>query len=112
MRTLEDTSLTFAKECLGWADAKVVYSQDQPDKPRFVVLSPTASQDTLFAPADWADVKAVTAKWGEETGREVAVTNAQGIATATVSGPGGSVQASNPSVCQAVLTACVLAHRG
>ena len=56
--SLNDTALSFARECLGWADAKVRSHDPEAEIPRLVVLSARAKADTLFAATDLKDVEA------------------------------------------------------
>ena len=117
--TLTDTALTFARECLGWADAKVRSHDPEAESPRLVVLSARAKADTLFAATDLKDVEATVRAWCAVHGLEYAVRPGAGHqpATAGVTRPKpagdparlGSV--SDPDPCLALMAACVEAQR-
>ena len=119
MVNIEEAALAFARECLGWADAKAVYVHDPAGVPRFVVCSPNAAQDTLFDPTDLVDVKAAAQKWCDA--RDLTFT----IEPDAVGGPSSAIlsrvgksgaksqlsRATDPRPSHALLAACVLATR-
>jgi hypothetical protein len=117
--TLSETALAFARECLGWRDAKVLSHEPDAESPRLVVMSARAKADTLFAVTDLRDVEATAGAWCTANGLQHAVRPAAGDqpATATVTRPkaGGDgtrlSSVSDPDPCRALLAACVEAHR-
>ena len=119
MLKIEEAALAFARECLGWADAKAVYVHDPAGVPRFVVCSPNAAQDTLFDPTDLMDVKAAAQKWCEAHDLTFSIEPdaAGGHSAATLfrevpaGGKARLSRASDPRPSHALLAACVLANR-
>jgi hypothetical protein len=117
--TLTETALAFARECLGWADAKVLSHDPDAEVPRLVVISARAKADTLFAITDLRDVEATARGWCAAQGLEHAVRTgtAREPATATVTRPrpGGEPtrlgSVTDPDPCQALMAACVEAAR-
>ena len=117
--TLTDTALAFARECLGWADAKVLAPDPDAEVPRLVVISARAKADTLFAVTDLRDVENTVRGWCIAQGLEHTVRSgaAREPATATVSRlkPGGDstrlASVSDPDPCRALMAACVDAAR-
>ena len=117
--SLSETALAFARECLGWRDAKVLSHEPDAETPRLVVMSARAKADTLFAVTDLRDVDAAAGAWCASNGLQHAVKPGTGgqPATAVVTRPKaggegtrlGSV--SDPDPCRALLAACVEAHR-
>ena len=117
--TLSETALAFARECLGWRDAKVLSHEPDAESPRLVVIERRAKADTLFAVTDLRDVEATAGAWCAAQGLQHAVKPAAGgqPATAAVTRPrpGGDAtrlsSVSDPDPCLALLAACVEAHR-
>ena len=117
--TLPETALAFARECLGWADAKVLSHDPDAEVPRLVLISARAKADTLFAVTDLRDVEATVRGWCAANGLEHAVRTgtAREPSTATVARlkPGGEpvrlASVSDPDPCRALLAACVDAAR-
>ena len=116
---LSDTALSFARECLGWADAKVRSHDPEAESPRLVVLSARAKADTLFAATDLKDVEATVRGWCTSHGLEYSVRAGSGHqpATATVTRPRPNgdparlASVSDPDPCRALMAACVEAQR-
>jgi hypothetical protein len=116
---LTDTALSFARECLGWADAKVRSADPEAESPRLVVLSARAKADTLFAATDLKDVEATVRIWCAANGFDYAVKPGSGHqpATATVTRPRPTGEparlsaVSDPDPCRALMAACVEAQR-
>jgi hypothetical protein len=116
---LSDTALSFARECLGWADAKVRSADPEAESPRLVVLSARAKADTLFAATDLKDVEATVRAWCTAHGLDYAVKAGSGHqpATATVTRPRPAGEparlssVSDPDPCRALMAACVEAQR-
>ena len=117
--TLTETALAFARECLGWADAKVLSHDPDAESPRLVVISARAKADTLFAVTDLRDVENTVRQWCAGHGLEhtVRTGTAREPAAATVTRPkpGGDPArlgtASDPDACLALMAACVEAAR-
>jgi hypothetical protein len=117
--TLSDTALSFARECLGWADAKVRSHDPEAEVPRLVVLSARAKADTLFAATDLKDVEATVRAWCTANGLDYSVKAGSGHqpATALVTRPRPSGEpvrlssVSDPDPCRALMAACVEAQR-
>lgn len=117
--TLTETALAFARECLGWADAKVLSHEPDAESPRLVVISARAKADTLFAATDLRDVEATVRGWCAAHGLDHAVRpgTAKEPATAVVTRPkaGGEptrlASVTDPDPCRALMAACVEAHR-
>ena len=113
--TLTDTALAFARECLGWADAKVLSHDPDAEVPRLVLISARAKADTLFAVTDLRDVENTVRQWCAAHGLEHAVRTgtAREPSTATVSRarPGGDPvrlsSVSDPDPALALMAACV-----
>jgi hypothetical protein len=116
---MEETAKAFALECLGWQDARALNTVNHLGRTRLIVCSVHAQHDTLFSPADLADVRAITSKWCDD--RELTLSMKPGVdgglAEAVVCRVGRSdedgrlsrVTDANPG--HALLSACVLAHR-
>ena len=119
MTTMLEVALAFARECLGWKDARAVHTQDPLGHPRFVVCSPSAERNTLFTPTDLADVRAIARTWCDANDLTLTLEpEADGGPTeASVSRAGRPAEdgrlsrANSPSPGHALLAACVLAHR-
>jgi hypothetical protein len=117
--TLTETALAFVRECLGWADAKVLSHDPEAESPRLVVMSARAKADTLFAVTDFRDVEATVRIWCTANGLEHTVKPASGQqpATAVVTKPkpaGESARlssVSDPDPAVALMAACVEAQR-
>ena len=117
--TLPETALAFARECLGWADAKVLSHDPDAEVPRLVLISARAKADTLFAVTDLRDVENTVRQWCAAQGLESAVKTgaAREPATATVTRPkaGGDpvrlAAVTDPDPCRALMAACVEAAR-
>lgn len=116
---LTETAVAFARECLGWADAKVLSHDPDAEIPRLVVLSARAKADTMFAATDLRDVEATVRSWCTVQGLDYAVRPASGAnpATATVSRPKPSgdlmrlASVTDPDPCRALMAACVESAR-
>lgn len=116
MNNLEKLALTFARECLGWKDAKVVSADPDAAVPHFVVLSPSAQSNTLFAGSDPADVKATTRAWCEALGLDLTMKlePSKRSATATIcrlGEPKPLVVATAQHPCESMLSACIEARQ-
>lgn len=117
--TLTDTALAFARECLGWADAKVLSHDPDAEIPRLVVISARAKADTLFAATDVRDVEATVRGWCTAHGLEYVLRAGAGHqpATAVVNRPKPSGEptrlssVSDPDPGRALMAACVEAQR-
>jgi hypothetical protein len=117
--TLTETALAFARECLAWADAKVLAPDPDAEVPRLVVLSARAKADTMFAATDLRDVENTVRQWCGGNGLDYAVRGgtAREPATATVTRPKPSgdparlSSVTDPDPCRALLAACVDAAR-
>ena len=116
---LTETALAFARECLGWADAKILAPDPDAEVPRLVVLSARAKADTMFAATDLRDVEATVRGWCAGQGLEHAVRTgaAREPATATVSrlkpagDPARLASVTDPDPCRALMATCVEAAR-
>lgn len=117
--TLPETALAFARECLGWADAKVLSHDPDAEVPRLVLISARAKADTLFAVTDLRDVENTVRQWCAGNGLEHAVRTgaARDPATATVARlkPDGDpvrlASVTDPDPARALMAACVEAAR-
>lgn len=117
--TLTETALAFARECLAWADAKVLAPDPDAEVPRLVVLSARAKADTMFAVTDLRDVEATVRGWCAANGLDHAVRPGTGPnpAVATVTRPKASgdparlASVTDPDPCRALMAACVEAAR-
>ena len=117
--TLSETALAFARECLGWRDAKVLSHEPDAETPRLVVISALRQGRHPVRRDRPSGRGGHGRRWCTANGLQHAVRPAAGgqPATATVTRPkaGGDgtrlSSVSDPDPCRALLAACVEAHR-